>query len=89
MFYPSGVPNFTYGVWNGDSGTPQFKVLDGEVIVSGIISGDSSDTYPKGGTTWAQRLNGMIAAADANAISLGRMTNPTGYTVTPYTGRII
>jgi hypothetical protein len=89
MFHVAGMPNFMYHMWKGDSGTPQFTVLDGEVIISGIISGDVSNNYPKGGTTWPQRLNGMIAAADANAISIGRMTAPTGYTVTPYTGRIL
>jgi hypothetical protein len=89
MIYCPNISNIGYGVWKGDSGTPLFTVLNGELIVTGIISGGSSNSHSPQTMTWPTRLNNMIAAADANAISLGRMSTPTGYTVTPYTGRIL
>lgn len=88
MFH-AGISGFTYGVWRGDSGTPRMTVINGEVVLSGIISGGDSAQCSPATATWPQVLNALIAAADANAVSSGRMTAPTGYTVTPYTGEIL
>jgi hypothetical protein len=77
------LPTFSYGVFSGDSGTPSFVILGNELVVSGLISADTSIAYPQAGWTWPSRMNALIALADANAISLGRLASPTGYTVTP------
>ena len=89
MFHCGGVDGLQYAVWAGDSGTPYMSLVNGEIIVTGIISGSMSHGFPVNGKTWPQVLNDLIASADANAISLGRMSEPTGYTVTPYTGTIL
>ena len=88
MFH-AGISGFTYNVWKGDSGTPRMTVINGEVVLSGIISGGDSAQCSPATATWSQVLNALIVAADANAVSSGRMTAPTGYTVTPYTGEIL
>lgn len=71
---------FSYSVWRGDSGTPLLTLAGGEVLVAGIVSGGPI-AQAVDGWTGEDRLNALIAVADANAIALGRMASPTGYTV--------
>ena len=80
--------DFRYGVWGGDSGTSSLISVAGELIFNGVVGGGSSASFPNAaGLTFAQHLNSLIAMADANAIALGRMATPTGYTVTPHPNR--
>lgn len=76
------MPDYTYAVWGGDSGTPAFIMLNDELTVVGLIGATGSASYPMGTFTFADRLNALIALADAYAVSMGRLTEPTGYTVT-------
>jgi hypothetical protein len=88
LYAPTNSPDFAYAPYGGDSGTAAFSRLRGELVYRGPVGGEDCISSPRGGLTFAARLNQMIAAADANAIALGRMVSPTGYTVTPYTGSI-
>jgi hypothetical protein len=78
------APAFGYYAWPGDSGTPGFSRMSTELVFRGVVGGDDSITHPRGGMTWPERLNALIGMADANAVALGRMVAPTGYTVEPY-----
>lgn len=80
----SNYPHMNYRVWSGDSGTPTLTVINGEVHFYGLVSGHSPFYYPQGytGKTWEWRVNKLIELADDYAISLGRMSQRTGYTVT-------
>jgi len=82
---------FGYRVWGGDSGTPYFRVYQGELLLSGIVSGDyvsmpqvdgfplDDDGFP---LTFVNKVNSLIIAAEVNAIAMGRISAHTGYTVT-------
>lgn len=69
---------FNYAVYQGDSGTPAFVLVNGTVYLYCILT-----------TVWAGRIaaqyideiNSLIIQADQNAINMGRLDSPTGYTV--------
>lgn len=71
---------FIYNVWPGDSGTPRWIVANGELLTIGL-TGASNLNAPISGVPIDTYLNALCAQADANAIALGRMVSPTGYTV--------
>jgi hypothetical protein len=97
MVYVSSAPNmnnkFRYPVWGGDSGTPRLILVKDEMALSGIVSGgghtnatnvldEALRKYPNiYFNTWADRVNALIEVADQKAMSLGRLSAPTGYTV--------
>lgn len=91
MFWsrPNINSEFAYWYYSGDSGSPMLYKLANELVVGGVFSGNEADQHSPATMTWPQRLNLLIAEADANAIALGRMATPTGYTVTPYSGEIL
>ena len=73
---------FTYSVYTGDSGSPRVFMYRGKLFSMGVISGDGPHSYPRtNGETFADRVNLLIQAADSFAVLMGRMTEPTGYTV--------
>lgn len=75
-------PKIKYAVWGGDSGTPMFSMYRGELVIAGILSGETACSYPKGTLTSIRDvINSLIDIADANAIAAGRMSQPTGYTI--------
>ena len=67
-----------YAIWSGDSGTAEFFLRKGNLELAGIVSAAkfSADSDMTLG------INQAIYNADLNAISLGRMVTPTGYTIT-------
>jgi hypothetical protein len=67
---------WNYRVWDGDSGTPAFLLLDGVPHLWMILT-SSSGTGPRPGSH-IDHINALIAAADENAILLGRLDQPTG-----------
>lgn len=72
-----------YQVWDGDSGTPTFLLHRGSVYLDRILT-----TSPWGGVPVAgvlDQVQQLLAAADAGAIALGRLTLPTGLTVSAVT----
>lgn len=77
---PLGAPDgdrrleFLYAVWPGDSGTPILMPAGGRCALCGLVGATSLWDLPDAVGT----LNGLIAAADAAAISLGRLDEPTG-----------
>jgi hypothetical protein len=72
------LSNFRYSVWDGDSGTPVFVIINDTVYLHGIMV-----TQNFGYTSLnIDNINQIIAQADANAIAMGRLAAPTGYTVT-------
>lgn len=81
--YPSEIPNpyrhFDYTVYDGDSGCPAFTIVNGIAYLYKIVT-----TFGFGGVyvpSYIDEINNAIAQSDANAISLGRLAEPTGYTV--------
>jgi hypothetical protein len=72
-----------YQVWDGDSGTPTFLLHRGVVYLDRILTHSPWGGWRVG--AYVPQLNQMIAAADAGAIALGRLTEPTGLTVTAVT----
>lgn len=80
----TNYPHMQYRLWSGDSGTPTLTIINGEVHFYGLISGFSPFYTPPGytGKTWEWYVNKLIEIADDNAISLGRLDQRTGYTVT-------
>jgi len=68
-----------YRVWDGDSGTPAFLLLNGEPHLWMILT-----TAPGNGPVVGDHIdhiNRLIAIADENAIAEGRLEEPTGYHV--------
>jgi hypothetical protein len=74
--------NMQYLVYPGDSGTPILTIINGEVMLYGIISAHSAYMPKDNIMSWETYLNRMIEQADDNAIAMGRMAQRTGYTVT-------
>ena len=70
-----------YRVWDGDSGTPAFLLHRGQIYLEGILVSTPWGRVPAP-LHWA-RINELLAASDAGAVALGRLTAPTGLTVTP------
>lgn len=71
---------FGYRVHDGDSGTPTFVLHRGQVYLEGImVFGSWGRVFPG---MYLDDLNGMLAAADADAVARGRIPAPTGYTIT-------
>jgi len=74
---PGPFAPWNYRVWDGDSGTPAFLLLNGEPHLwmiltvapgSGPIVGNHVD-----------HIHALIEAADRNAIEFGRLAEPTGH----------
>ncbi|MFU8893996.1 MAG: hypothetical protein ACNA8L_10245 [Luteolibacter sp.] len=70
-----------YRVWDGDSGTPTFLLHRGQLYLEGILVSTPWGRVPA--PIHVARLNQMIAASDAGAVTLGRLPEPTGLTITP------
>ena len=76
--YSYKLSNFAYSVWDGDSGTPVFFIVNNTAYLTGIMQ-----SAPWGLNFFdITTVNQLITAADANAIAMGRLAEPTGYTVT-------
>jgi hypothetical protein len=67
---------WNYCVWDGDSGTPTFLLLNGEPHLWTILT-TAPGNGPRPGAH-IDHINALIAAADENAILLGRLEKPTG-----------
>jgi hypothetical protein len=81
----SGTPyeNFDYAVWDGDSGTPAMIMVDGTLYLERIILyGGGSGQQP---VLHLDHINAMLAVADADAVARGKMSEPTGFTITATT----
>lgn len=68
-----------YRVWDGDSGTPAFLLLNGEPHLWIILT-----TAPGNGPVVGDHIdhiNALISMADENAIAEGRLEEATGYRV--------
>jgi hypothetical protein len=77
----SGTPyeNFDYAVWDGDSGTPAMIMVDGTLYLERIILyGGGSGQQP---VLHLDHINAMLAVADADAVARGKMSEPTGFTI--------
>lgn len=70
---PSPRNPFSYRVWDGDSGTPRFHLVKGELLLTRIISGAA--VAGKG-----DMLDATIATVDATAITAGLIDRPTRLT---------
>ena len=77
----SGTPYelFDYAVWDGDSGTPAMILLDGTLYLERIIlfGGGGGQQVSK----VLDHVNAMIQIADADAVTRGRMAEPTGIVI--------
>lgn len=84
-YSPGYVPvtsRLKYNLWGGDSGTAMLSMYRQELVITGILSGEWAKTYPKGSfTTIRDVINILIGLADSYAVSAGRMSLPTGYTI--------
>jgi hypothetical protein len=74
---------YKYATWDSDSGTPSFILHRGTVYLDSIIT--SAATIPSGITagcdTELSFINWAIGAVDAAAVTMGRLTAPTGLSV--------
>lgn len=70
---------WNYRVWDGDSGTATFMLLNGEPHLWTILT-TAPGNGPRVGSH-IDHINALIAAADENAILLKRLERPTGYTL--------
>jgi hypothetical protein len=79
---PYGHPlsSFKYNVWDGDSGTPMFIIINDIVYLAGVVTSAPWGFAAADTTT----INQLITAADANAIAMGRLTEQTGYRVNSF-----
>jgi hypothetical protein len=71
--------DWNYQVWDGDSGTATFLLLKSVPHLWMILT-----TAPGNGPhvgSHIDHVNALIAAADQNAVLLGRLEKPTGYTL--------
>jgi len=73
---PGPFAAWNYAVWDGDSGTPTFLLLNGEPHLWSILT-TAPGNGPRVGS-YIDHVNALIAAADANAIALERLDEPTG-----------
>ena len=65
----------------GDSGSPFFAIVDGELVFIGVAYTTSTMFGPTNYRVYND-LNVLIANADADAINRGSLTTATGYTLT-------
>jgi hypothetical protein len=70
-----------YRVWDGDSGTPAFLLHRGQLYLEGILVSTPWGRVPA--PIHAARINEMIIASDNGAVTLGRLSAPTGLAITP------
>jgi hypothetical protein len=80
-----GTPyeNFDYAVWDGDSGTPAMIMVDSTLYLERIILyGGGNGIQP---ALNLGHINAMLAVADADAVARGKMSEPTGLTITATT----
>jgi hypothetical protein len=75
----NSISGFKYQVWGGDSGTPVFLLHQNELYLHGIMV--MSPWGRRFVSTYIDEINELIHQADLNAISMGRLTETTGYTV--------
>lgn len=78
--FASAFAPFYYNVYDGDSGTPVFALVNGQLVLMMILT-----TAPWGGVMMTSHLDfidSMIHLCDTRAVAAGRMTSVTGYTVT-------
>jgi len=76
---PGPFAKWNYAVWDGDSGTATFMLLNGEPHLWTILT-TAPGNGPRVGSH-IDHINALIDAADANAISLERLEEPTGLQV--------
>jgi hypothetical protein len=69
---------FNFAVYDGDSGSPAFILLNGQVYLYTILTVIWAGPYIG---RYIDEINTAIAQSDANAIEIGRLDAPTGYTV--------
>jgi hypothetical protein len=83
----SDNPKVGYQCWGGDSGMPLFYGVGTELLFAGFAAGGGTGPtgYPviHNGSelTWESLTDKMIELSDADAISRGKLTAPTGYTI--------
>ena len=70
----STLKTIDYAVWNGDSGTPSMILLNGKLYLHRLIG---ASNIPNN----IGHINAMIAVAEDDAISRGRLAARTGITV--------
>ena len=78
--YSHPLSSFRYNVWDGDSGTPMFIIINDKVYLAGVVTSAPWGFASADTTT----INQLITAADANAIAMGRLTEQTGYRVNSF-----
>jgi hypothetical protein len=71
--------DWNYQVWDGDSGTATFLLLKSVPHLWMILT-TAPGNGPRVGSH-IDHVNALIAAADQNAVLLGRLEKPTGYTL--------
>ena len=74
---------FDYQVWDGDSGTPAMILLDGTLYLERIILFGSGSGQQV--SKVLDHVNAMIQIADADAVTRGRMAEPTGIVISAVT----
>jgi hypothetical protein len=74
------VASFYHDVRVGDSGTPEFMLIDDTLYLYSIITrGGGGGVHV---SNYVDYINSMIGRADAAAIASGHLTAPTNYTLT-------
>jgi hypothetical protein len=76
--------DFNFAMYDGDSGSPIFALIDNVVYLHRVTRDKSSDYSAPGGpvvTDCIPLINELIAQSDANAVAIGRLQAPTGLTV--------
>ena len=93
--YPGGpYDHFSYNAWDGDSGTPIFKLINNKLYLTmitttntfgGQSTGTSYNVVHENGSSFKWEpidfINQLIASADANAIAKGWLDKPTNFKV--------
>jgi len=72
------ILSHVYYAFNGDSGTPRMYLIDGTLALCKLTGAGTIYDH-------ADFIDSRIAMADANAIALGTLAEPTGLTVTRIT----
>jgi hypothetical protein len=71
---PLTIKTIDYAVWDGDNGTPSMILLNGKLYLHRLIG---ASNIPNN----IGHINAMIAVAEDDAISRGRLAARTGITV--------
>lgn len=75
------LPEFSYGTWGGDSGTPQLFIAGDQAVLVSLAGVGMGFGQVYDGWTPENRLNTLIGLADSYAVAAGRLGAPTGLTV--------